>query len=435
MKQDLSAPPPLAPPAAEQPARPPRPRLLGGPAPRRDTGFEHHPAYRELAAARRLGLLSGLRDPHYRLHDGRAGARTSIDGRPLINFASYDYLGLNGHPEVLAAHAAAAERYGTSVSASRLTSGERPVHAALEAALAAHYQAESGLVFVSGHATAGAVLQALLGPRDLLLHDELIHNCVVVGAAAARCQRIGFRHNDIEALERLLLRHRDSFDNVLIVTEGLFSMDGDGADLEALVAVKERHGAWLMVDEAHALGVLGATGKGSAEHAGIDPRQVDIWFGTLSKAVVGCGGYICGSRALTDILRARAPGLVYSVGLPAPLAAASLCALQIMQREPQRVATLQARSRGFWAALRGSGVALGSSWGFGIVPVILGEDLATLALAQRLEELGICAFPVVQPGVPAGTARLRFFLSASHAEADVQAATQALLQALAERRA
>nr|WP_314073710.1 aminotransferase class I/II-fold pyridoxal phosphate-dependent enzyme [uncultured Roseococcus sp.] len=407
-------------------ARPPRLRALGAHARPRSLPFDQHPTFRELHAARQLGMQAGLRDPHYRTHEARAGAHTRLDGRELINFASYDYLGLNGHPEVLTAHADAAALYGTSVSGSRLTSGERPIHAALEAALADLYEAEAGLLFVSGHATPGSVLHALLGPRDLILHDELIHNCVVVGAEGVRCQRKSYRHNDMEDLERYMVRHRDQFENVLIITEGLFSMDGDGCDLRALIDIKERHGAWLMVDEAHALGVMGATGKGSAEHAGVDPRRIDIWFGTLSKALVSCGGYICGSRALTDILRARAPGLVYSVGMPAPVAAAALSALGIMRREPQRVHALQARSHDLWEGMRALGLDLGTSWGVGIVPVILGGDLATLAASQRLEALGINTFPVLQPGVPANSARLRFFVSAAHASADIERALEVL---------
>jgi 8-amino-7-oxononanoate synthase len=410
----------------DEKARPPRARALVASARRKSLSFDQHPVHRELVAVRSLAVMAGVRDPHYRCHQGRAGARTEIDGRELINFASYDYLGLNGHPEILQAHAEAAARYGTGVSGSRLTSGERPVHAALETALAEVYQAEAGLVFVSGHATAGSVLQTLMGPRDLVLYDAWIHNCVVTGAEAVRCQRRSFRHNDLDEVDRYLQENRERFDNVLIVTEGLFSMDGDGCDLARLLALKARHGAWLMVDEAHALGVLGATGNGIAEHASLDPSGVDIWFGTLSKALVGCGGYVCGSRALVDILRARAPGLVYSVGMPAPAAAASLQALRIMQREPQRVAALQANSQYFWRGVQALGLDTGTSWGVGIVPVIIGADFTTLQAAERLEARGIYAFPVVAGGVPEATARLRFFLSASHSKEDLEAALSAL---------
>lgn len=416
-------------------AGPRRARLRAGqlPAARPGLAFDQHPAYLEIDRGRAMTRLAGLADPYYRRHEGRAGPRTRIAGQELLNFTSYDYLGLNGHPEVLAAHQAAAERYGTSVSGSRLTSGEREVHAALEAALAENYGVEAGVLFVSGHATPASVFQALLGPRDLIVHDALMHNCAVVGAGAVRCARRPFRHNDTQELERFLARTRHEFGNVLIVTEGLFSMDGDGAPLAELLRLKERYGAWLMVDEAHALGTLGATGRGIHEHSGVDPRRVDIWFGTLSKSLVGCGGYVCGSRPLIEILRARAPGLVYSVGMPAALAAASLAAFGVLRREPGRVARLQALSQRFLEGLRALGLDTGTAWGVGILPAILGADIKALQAAERLEAKGVLAFPVVQPGVPEGQARLRFFLSAAHSDEDVETALTAIGEVLARR--
>lgn len=406
--------------------RQPRARALRQDSKTYDVSFESLPAYREILLERQVGPALGFTNPYYRVHDGRAGTRTSIAGRELLNFASYDYLALNGHPEVLAAHEEAARRYGTSVSGSRITSGERNVHRALEAALADIYGAEAGAVFVSGHATAASVIESILGPRDLLIHDSLIHNCVVVGAQGSRCQRKSFRHNDLDDLEAYLTLTRHLFERVLIVSEGLFSMDGDGPDLHRLAEIKERFHAWLMVDEAHSLGVLGATGRGIAEHAGMDPGRVDIWFGTLSKALVGCGGYVCGSGALVDVLKARAPGLVYSVGAPAPVAAASLKALEIMRREPARVAALQANGAHFIAGARARGLDVGLSWGFGVTPIILGTDIRTFAMARDLERMGVYAFPVTSPGVPQGTSRLRFFLSAAHGVADMDTALDAV---------
>lgn len=402
--------------------RPPRARALRTDSRTYTASFENLPAYREILREREVGPALGFTNPYYRVHDGRAGVKTSISGRELLNFASYDYLALNGHPEILAAHEEAAQRHGTSVSASRITAGERAVHRALEAALADVYSAQAGALFVSGHATAASVIETILGPKDLLIHDQLIHNCVVVGAQGSRCQRKSFRHNDLDDLEDYLTLTRHLFERVLIVTEGLFSMDGDGPDLHRLAEIKERFQAWLMIDEAHSLGVIGATGRGIAEHAGMDPGRVDIWFGTLSKALVGCGGYVCGSQVLVDILKARAPGLVYSVGMPAPVAAASLKALEIMRREPGRVAALQANGAYFVAGARARGLDAGPSWGFGVTPIILGSDIRTFAMAQELERMGVYAFPVSSPGVPKGTSRLRFFLSAAHDAAQIDMA-------------
>jgi 8-amino-7-oxononanoate synthase len=410
--------------------RQPRARTLRRDALKHDASFETLPAYREILMDRQVGPALGFENPYYRLHDVRAGVTTRINGREFLNFASYDYLALNGHPEVLAAHQEAALRFGTSVSASRITAGERPVHQALEAALADVYEAEAGALFVSGHATAASVIETILGPKDLLIHDSLIHNCVVVGAQGARCQRKSFRHNDLDDLEAYLTLTRHLFERVLIVSEGLFSMDGDGPDLFRLVEIKERFQAWLMMDEAHALGVIGETGRGIAEHCGMDPSRVDIWFGTLSKALVGCGGYVCGSQVLIDILKARAPGLVFSVGMPAPVAAASLKALEIMRREPERVAALRANGQHFIAGARARGLDVGSSWGFGVTPIILGTDIKTFRAAQDLEQHGIYVFPVIAPGVPQGTSRLRFFLSAAHETAQIDTALDAMVAVL-----
>jgi 7-keto-8-aminopelargonate synthetase-like enzyme len=206
----------------------------------------------------------------------------------------------------VAAVAEAAAQWGTSVSANRLTSGERAVHRQLEGELASLYGAEDALLFVSGHATNVTTIGTMMGEGDLVIHDRYRNNSIVVGAQLSGAHRVNFPHNDIEALDRLLGQLRGQFRHCLIVTEGLFSMDGDGPDLARLIEVKSQHSAWLMVDEAHSLGVLGKTGRGLFEHAGVNPSEVDIWMGTLSKTLVSCGGYIAGPRALIDFLKYRA---------------------------------------------------------------------------------------------------------------------------------
>ncbi len=406
--------------------RPVRQRALPAAAPAREDPFLQHPLYAEIEQERYWGGVLGVRDPYYREREALPGGQARLDGRAMRNFASYDYLGLNRHPAVLEAAQEAGARWGISAGGSRMTSGERAVHGALERELAEFTGTEAAAVFVSGHATAISVILTLMGPRDLVLHDALAHNCLVLGAESCRAARLAFRHNDLDHLEEVLRRSRHLHDKVLIVSEGLFSMSGDGPDLRALLRIKQRHDAWLMMDEAHALGVLGATGRGIAEHAGVDPRDVEVWFGTLSKSLVGCGGYVCGSRALVDIMRARAPGLVFSVGMPPPVAAASLAALRLLRQEPERVARLRANSRALAEGVRAIGLDAGTAWGEGIVPVILGEVPATLHAAQALEEAGICTFPVLPPGVPEGTARLRFFASAAHGPEDIEAALAAL---------
>jgi 8-amino-7-oxononanoate synthase len=396
----------------------------------RDMSFESIPAYQQLCGQRALADALGVRFPFYRTHDARAGARSVIDGQRVVNFASYDYLGLNGHPEITAAVAEATAAWGTSVSASRITAGERTFHHALERALADIYETEASLAFVSGHATAVSTIAALMGPKDLILHDTLIHNCVVVGAQLCGATRRAFAHNDMAALAEILETSRSRFERVLIVSEGLYSMDGDGPDLAQLVALKEQHECWLMVDDAHALGILGATGRGIFEMQGVDPRRVDVWLGTLSKTLVSCGGYVAGSRALIDYLKLTAPGMVYSVGLPAPAAVAALTALRLMLREPERVARLQARGQRFLAAALAAGLDVGTSWGYAVIPIILGDSLRTITLADRLLSRGYNAFPIIPPGVPERSARLRFFISSEHTEAEIDGAVAAIVEEL-----
>ncbi len=414
--------------APEAPTPPP-----AAPTPRRarEMSFESIPAYQQITTQRGLAEALGLRFPFYQPHQAMAGARSVIDGAPVANFASYDYLGLNGHPEITQAVAQATAAWGTSVSASRITAGERDFHRELEAELAAIYQSEAALAFVSGHATAISTIAALLGPRDLILHDALIHNCVVVGAQLCGATRRSFPHNDMDALDAMLEATRDRFDRVLIVSEGLYSMDGDGPDLARLAAIKEAHECWLMVDDAHALGILGATGRGIFEMAGVDPARIDIWLGTLSKTLVSCGGYVAGSHALIEFLKLSAPGMVYSVGLPAPAAIAAQTALRLMLREPERVARLQANGARFLAAARQAGLDVGTSWGYAVVPIILGSSLRTITLADRLLARGINAFPIIPPGVPERSARLRFFISSEHTPAEIDNAVAVMAEELA----
>lgn len=402
-----------------------------------DTSFETLPGYETMRVQRAFGAKLGLSDPYYRVHETRAGATSRLSGRDVINFASYDYLGLNGDARIVEAVSRAVRDFGTSVSASRLSAGERVAHRDLEQQLAANYEAEDAIVFVSGHATAVSTIATLLEPRDLIIHDALIHNCVVAGARMSGATRRIFEHNDLDALEDLLRTERHRFRRAMIATEGLFSMDGDGPDLARLVDLKDRYGCWLLVDEAHSIGTLGARGRGVFEHAGVDPARVDIWLGTLSKSLVSCGGYVAGSRALVDYLKSVSPGFVYSVGIPVPAAVASSEALRIMALEPERVRRLQDNSALFASEARAKGLDIGTSWGVAIVPVIVGDTLRTVMLAERLLAHGINAFPVLPPGVPDRTARLRFFLSCDHTAEQIVEAVATVrreLDALVEER-
>lgn len=410
-------------------------RLRGGapaaaPAlsPARD--FSTLPAARDLAQARELGARLGLENPYFQAHDGVAGGRTRVGGRELVNFSSYNYLGLNGDGRVNEAAAAAMALHGTSASASRFVSGERPVHARLEAALAANYEAEAALAMVSGHATNVSVIGHLLGPDDLVVHDQLAHNSCAEGVRLSGARRLAFPHNDWAAAGRLLAEARGRHRRALVLIEGHYSMDGTVPELPRFRDAARAHDAWLMVDEAHALGCLGATGRGSFEAQGMAPDGVDIWMGTLSKTLAGCGGYVAGSRVLVDMLRHTVPGFVYSVGLAPPLAAASEAALRLMREEPWRVRRLQGNAARFRDGVRGAGFDAGASVGASIVPVILGESLLAVRVAARLAEHGINVQPIAFPVVPEGQARLRFFLSSEHTEAELDATVAALRAAV-----
>ena len=402
-------------------------RREDAPAPEAPRGFRELPGQREMALIRDAAASLELENPFFRAHEGIASAHSVIAGREVINFGSYNYLGLNGDARVQAAAKAAIDQYGVSASASRMVSGERPLHGALEAALAAHYQAQAALVFVSGHATNVTVIGHMLGPRDLIVHDAAIHNSCTEGARLSGAKRLSFAHNDWRAAEAALAEARRSARRALLVIEGHYSMDGDIPDLPRFIEMARRHDAWLMVDEAHALGVVGARGHGLHEHFGIDPNEVDIWMGTLSKTLSACGGYIAGNASLIEWLRHSAPGFVYSVGLAPALAAAALESLAIMQAEPERVARLQANAALFLGQAREAGFDTGSATAHAIIPVILGSSIAAARYAQLLFARGINVQPIIYPAVAEKAARLRFFLSSEHTEADIRATITALI--------
>lgn len=392
----------------------------GGEVPEEFTRFDRFPNYEKLLVPQIAAKRFGIENPFFKVHDGVAGCTTNIGGRQYINFSSYNYLGLNGHPRVNKAAKEAIERWGTSVSASRLVSGERAIQRDLEAALAELYGVDDCIVFVSGHATNVTAIGYLFGPKDLIVHDALIHNSVMQGIQLSGAHRRSFPHNDWQKLDEILTDIRGQFERVLIAIEGLYSMDGDFPDLPRFIEIKRRHHAFLMVDEAHALGVLGKHGKGIAEHFGIDAREVDIWMGTLSKALASCGGYIAGEKALVEHLKYMAPGFLYSVGISPPLAAAAQEALRIMQTEPERVERLRQRSLLFHQLANEKGVNTGTSAGLSVIPAITKNSLRAAKLAGALFKRGINVQPIIYPAVEEKAARLRFFINSGHTEEQIR---------------
>lgn len=425
---------------SNRPMATPRGRRLASAPPQGESvpvpAFADLVQYRQLLAQEAVSSMLGIENPFYKAHEGAAGATTVIGGRTFVNFASYDYLGLNQHPAVRAAAAEAVTRYGISASASRLVAGERPIHAELEANIADFYRVDAAVCMVSGYLTNMTTIACLVGAPDLILHDELIHNSALAGAQYSGAVRRSFRHNDLDDLERqlaaLATRHR----RVLVIVEGLYSMDGDIADLPQLIRLRARYGFWLMVDEAHALGVLGETGRGSAEHFGCDPRMVDIWMGTLSKTTASCGGYIAGSEELVALLKGYAGGFVYSVGLAPALAAAANTALAIIRQEPERTRRLKENGLFFLETALAAGLDVGTSAGFAVTPVVVGDSIRAVLLSQDLISAGVNVLPIIFPAVPEGQARLRFFITSDHSREQIAACikvTASLLRSLVER--
>jgi 8-amino-7-oxononanoate synthase len=390
------------------------------------------PEVRDLEMRLEGATALGIDNPYFAVHEGTARDTTRVGTRELVNYSSYNYIGLSGDPRVLAATKEAVDRYGTSVSASRVASGERPFHGELESELAAAQGAEDALVFTAGHATNVTTIGHLMGPGDLILHDELIHDSALQGIKLSGAGRRGFRHDDPTHLEQLLRQLRPHHEKVLIIVEGVYSMDGDICDLPSFIELKKRYGCLLMVDEAHSFGVVGATGRGVGEHFGIDPSDVDIWMGTLSKSLASCGGWICGTKALIRYLRYTAPGFVYSAGITAANGVAGLASMQLMREEPERVLKLQANAQLFHDSLIKLGVDTGPAKGASaVIPAITGNSLHALLLSHRLQEQGINVQPIVYPAVADDSARLRFFLSSTHSSEQLVWTAECVAETLA----
>ena len=395
------------------------------PVPDQCCDFRQLPEYLKLKSTMDLLSATGLENPYFSVHESVTRDTTLIAGRRFVNFCSYNYLGMSGDERVSQAAKDAIDRFGTSVSASRLVSGEKTIHRQLEAAIARWNRTEDAIVYVGGHATNESTIGHLFSAGDLILHDALAHNSIIQGALLSGARRRPFPHNDWKTLDSVLAEVRNEYRRVLIVLEGVYSMDGDYPEIPEFIEIKKRHRAFLMVDEAHSIGTMGNTGRGIAEHFGVAPRDVDLWMGTLSKSFGSCGGYIAGCREMVEYLKYTSPGFVYSVGIPPANAAAALAALQVLEQEPERVALLQARSRLFLELARARGLNTGFSHDTPIVPVIISNSLNALRLSRQLFERGINVQPILYPAVEEQASRLRFFISCCHSEEQIRQAVTA----------
>jgi 8-amino-7-oxononanoate synthase len=378
-----------------------------------------------------FGEAIGVENPYFRVNDGVTRDTSIIDGAEVINFSSYNYLGMSGHPAVAEAVSDAVRRWGSSCSASRPISGEKPVHRELELELAKLLGTEDAIALVSGHATNVTVIGHLLGEGDLVIHDSLAHDSIMQGCMLSGATRRPFPHNDDAALDEMLTSIRHQYRRVLIIIEGIYSQDGDIPDLPAFIAVKRKHHALLMIDEAHSIGVLGATGGGIGEHFGVDRADVELWAGTMSKALAGCGGYVGGSRELVEFLKYTAPGFVYSVGMPPPTAAGSLAAIRTIRSEPEHLRRLRELSALFLGLAREAGLNTGDSEGTPVIPCIVGSSATALKLSNALLGRGINANPIIYPAVPEDKARLRFFVTSCHSDEQIRYTVKAIAEELA----
>ncbi|MEL6261458.1 MAG: aminotransferase class I/II-fold pyridoxal phosphate-dependent enzyme [Cyanobacteria bacterium J06626_6] len=390
--------------------------------------FSQMPDYRRLRQD--LDRVEDLGNPFFTVHEGTAKDTTQIDGRSLINYASYNYLGLSGDPRLNEAAQRAIAQYGTSVSASRVVSGERPVHRQLEQGLADFLGTEACITYIGGHATNVTTIGHLFQAKDLILYDALSHNSIREGCNLSGATALEFPHNDWQTLDQLLYENRPNYEKVLIAIEGVYSTDGDLAPLPEFVNIKKTHNALLLVDEAHSIGVLGKTGRGIGEHFGIATSDVDMWMGTLSKSFASCGGYIAGCAELVEYLKYTAPGFVFSVGMAPANAAAALEALQIITREPDRVAQAQAQSRRFLTLAKAKDLNTGTSHDSPVIPIIVGEPYKAVQLSHTLFQQGINVQPMVYPSVPYDAARLRFFISSLHTEEQIRKTVQTMADEL-----
>ncbi|ABQ31070.1 MULTISPECIES: 8-amino-7-oxononanoate synthase [Acidiphilium] len=340
------------------------------------------------------------------------GAVLERDGQRLISFSCNDYLNLSTHPAVIDAAIDAARRHGAGAGASRLVTGDHPLYCALEARLAALKQTEDAVVFGSGFLANTGIIPALMAREDAIFVDELAHACIWAGARLSGAALHVFRHNDLAHLAELLAAHRQAARHAMVVTDGVFSMDGDLAPVGEMLALAKAHDAWLMTDDAHGIGVINE-GRGSAHG-----HDVPLQMGTLSKAVGSYGGYLCASHVVCELIRNRARSFVYTTGLPPAVVGASIAALDLIATDPAMCAAPLAHARRFCAAL---GLPPAES---PIVPLLLGTAERALAAQAVLEAAGFLVAAIRPPTVPEGTARLRFAFTACHAPDDIDRLAQ-----------
>ncbi|MEX0671705.1 MAG: aminotransferase class I/II-fold pyridoxal phosphate-dependent enzyme [Pirellulales bacterium] len=374
---------------------------------------------------------AGLENPFLLANEAVDGRVATLNGHDTVSFTSFDYLGLAGHPDVRQAAKDAIDRFGCSASASRMVGGNNTILDALDAELADFIGTERAVMFPCGYGTNASVFNHLFGAGDLILHDELAHNSIVQGAALSKAGKRSFRHNDYQQLDSLLGDLRSQYRRVVVAIEGVYSMDGDYPDLPRFFEVKRKHDAMLYVDEAHSIGTMGPEGRGICDFFGVDPREGDLWMGTISKALGAQGGYLAGPERLIRYLGFTTPAFVFSTACSPPNAAAALEAVRVIQREPWRLARLRERSDLFLRLANDVGLDTGTSRDTPVIPVILGSSARAMQVSQILLTRGINARPILYPAVREAAARVRFFLTCEHTEEQIISTVETLAEVVA----
>jgi 8-amino-7-oxononanoate synthase len=382
-------------------------------------------------AQQRLEQLRA-RGTHRRLRvlDGAQAPRMRVDGREVLLFAGSNYLDLAHHPEVVEAGVRAAQQLGCAAGGSRLINGNLRVHEELEEELAKFVGADAALVFATGYMANVGLIPALVGAGDVVVSDALAHASIIDGCRLSRAAVRVFPHGDLTALEEILREVAAPGRHLLLALDGVYSMDGDVAPLAEAVALAKAHGAWVLLDDAHATGTLGREGRGTAEHCGVR-EGVDVTVGTLGKALGSSGAFVAGSRALRELLVNTARSFIFSCALPPAPVASARAALAVVKREPWRRERLQRGAQRLRAALAQRGVSTAPSTTH-IVPVVIGDNARAMRVCERLLERGFYTQGIRHPSVPEGTARLRITTMASHSDAELDALAQAVADELAD---
>ncbi len=396
------------------------------------TKFSDSREWKEFYERKQALETAGTKDPYFIPHDSALKATSIIEGKEIINLGSYNYLGFSGSEATNQAAIEALLKYGASCSGSRLLAGEKPLHAELECALAKWKHTEDAVVLVGGHSTNVTFVGNFCNKKDLILYDALSHNSIVQGCELSKSDTKAFPHNDLGTLEYMLKTARDKYEKILIIVEGVYSMDGDIAPIPDFVRLKNKYGAFLMVDEAHSTCVIGKNGGGVDDYFDLNPEDIDIKMGTLSKGLGTCGGYLCGSKELITYLRYGLPGFVFSVGLSPALAAATLSAVNTMLNGNPEVAKLHENIQTFMSEAKRRGFDTCLAGETAIIPIMIGSDANAFFVSEKLLDRGVFVPPAVFPAVPHNQARLRFSLTSLHTKDQLLYALEVLDQIFQE---